>query len=265
MADLQQLGIPTVASASSRLHHQAIKLTFVPNQYCNLGCKYCYLGDLTKNRDTYDDVVTQFHQIAAHLEHQGILIDALLLHGAEISLLPQPVLRELFQAYFDYRASFRSELKALGKRSVSPIHIKTNLYNFHVLRPLYEEFRVSISGSFDLPFSLHEELRVTKRGKSTFDRTRDNVLALADYPYAKGISCVVGTQHLERMDEFIADIEWLDARGFDMCTDFYVMFAYDSANSDFTAQLSQEQMVEFLHRLQEHFAGSKFERAIYYE
>ena len=80
MAELQELGIPFVPSApvdyasetptetpagpltpgltnATRLHHQAIKLTFVPNQYCNLGCKYCYLGDLTENRDTYDDVV----------------------------------------------------------------------------------------------------------------------------------------------------------------------------------------------------------------
>ncbi|MDU0478774.1 SPASM domain-containing protein [Staphylococcus chromogenes] len=251
--------------ADLQLFHQAIKLTFVPNQYCNLGCKYCYLGDLTENRDTYDDVVAQFHAIAGHLEHQGILIDALLLHGAEISLLPQPVLRELFQDYFDYRARHRQALKALGKRTQSPIHIKTNLYNFHVLRPLYEEFQVSISGSFDLPFSLHRELRVTKRGKSTLERTKANVLALASYPYPKGISCVVGKQHLLRIDEFIADIEWLDAQGFDMCTDFYIMFAYDSANADFKSQLSQGEMVEFLHRLQTHFKGTKFEQAIYYE
>ncbi|MEJ6013490.1 SPASM domain-containing protein [Corynebacterium sp. H127] len=251
--------------ADLQLFHQAIKLTFVPNQYCNLGCSYCYLGDLTENRDTYDDVVSQFHLIAGHLEHQGILIDALLLHGAEISLLPQPVLRELFQAYFDYRERYRSELKALGSRTLSPIHIKTNLYNFHVLRPLYEEFRVSISGSFDLPFSLHHELRTTKQGKSTLQRTRDNVLLLKDYPYAKGISCVVGKEHLRRIAEFIADIEWLDEHGFDMCTDFYIMFAYDSANSSYVSQLDQEEMVAFLRALQEHFHGTKFERAIYYE
>lgn len=247
------------------LHHQAITLTFVPNQYCNLGCKYCYLGDLTENRDEYGDVVRQFWAIARHLEHQGVLIDVLLLHGAEISLLPQPVLRELFQAYTDYRDTYRVELKALGKRRQSPIHIKTNLYNFHVLRDLYEEFAVSISGSFDLPFSLHEELRVTKSGKSTLERTRDNVLALASYPYPKQISCVVGTQHLERINEFIADVRWLDDHGFDMVTDFYIMFAYDSANSGFKSQLDQNQMVEFLNHLRAAFGGTKFERAIYYE
>ena len=54
--------------ADLQLFHQAIKLTFVPNQYCNLGCSYCYLGDLTENRDTYDDVVSQFHAIARHLD-----------------------------------------------------------------------------------------------------------------------------------------------------------------------------------------------------
>ncbi|MEJ5920321.1 radical SAM/SPASM domain-containing protein [Corynebacterium sp. H78] len=248
----------------TRLHHKAIKLTFVPNQFCNLGCKYCYLGALTNNRDDSSDVVSQFQQIAAHLEHQGTLINSLLLHGAEISILPAPVLRELFAEYHAYRRHFRGELKALG-RAGAPIHIKTNLYNFHVLRPLFEEFEVSISGSFDLPFSLHEELRVTKGGKSTLQRTLENVQLLGSYPHRKQISCVVGKEHLRRIDEFMDDLEWLDANGFDMATDFYIMFAYDSSNSEYISQLSQDQMVEFYERMLDRFAGTKFERAIYYE
>lgn len=250
--------------SGTRLHHKAIKLTFVPNQFCNLGCSYCYLGDLTENRDDPSDVVSQFHQIANHLDHQGILISSLLLHGAEISTLPVPVLRDLFAAFTEYRAKYRLQLKALGGNGAA-IHIKTNLYNFDKLRPLYEEFEVSISGSFDLPFSLHEKLRTTKAGKSTLKRTINNVLLLAEYPHRKQISCVVGKEHLERVDEFIHDIEWLDEHGFDMVTDFYIMFAYDSVKSDYTSQLTQEEMVEFFEILRKHFEGTKFEQAIYYE
>ncbi|WP_240309229.1 hypothetical protein [Corynebacterium pollutisoli] len=104
------------------LFHRAIKLTFVPNQFCNLGCTYCYLGDLTNNRDDPADVVAEFSRICDHLAHQSILIDQLLLHGAEISTLPEPVLRELFAFYTAYRRTHRLELKALargGRRSTS--------------------------------------------------------------------------------------------------------------------------------------------------
>ena len=178
--------------------------------------------------------------------------------------MPASVLRDLFNAYTEYRSKYRLQLKALGSNGAA-IHIKTNLYNFDKLRPLYEEFEVSISGSFDLPFSLHEKLRTTKAGKSTLKRTINNVLLLGEYPFRKQISCVVGKEHLERIDEFIHDIEWLDEHGFDMVTDFYIMFAYDSVKSDYTSQLNQQEMVEFFEALRLHFEGTKFEQAIYYE
>ena len=263
-ADNATFQAAATTKAGSRLHHKAIKLTFVPNQYCNLGCSYCYLGDLTENKDNPSDVVSQFNRIANHLNHQGILISSLLLHGAEISTLPASVLRDLFNAYTEYRSKYRLQIKALGSNGAA-IHIKTNLYNFDKLKPLYEEFEVSISGSFDLPFSLHEKLRTTKAGKSTLKRTINNVLLLAEYPFRKQISCVVGKEHLERIDEFIHDIEWLDEHGFDMVTDFYIMFSYDSVKSDYTSQLNQQEMVEFFEALRLHFEGTKFEQAIYYE
>ncbi|WP_240309228.1 radical SAM protein [Corynebacterium pollutisoli] len=124
---------------------------------------------------------------------------------------------------------------------------------------------MSISGSFDLPFSLHEKFRVTKAGKSTLRRTVDNVLLLVSYPHRKQISCVVGREHLERIDEFVADLRWLDEHGFDMVTDFYIMFAYDSLNSGDSSQLDQAQMVEFFEGVLDRVRGTKFERAVYYE
>ena len=36
-----------------------IVLVYVPNQYCNYGCKYCYLGKLTDNTDKYSDITSK--------------------------------------------------------------------------------------------------------------------------------------------------------------------------------------------------------------
>ena len=42
-----------------------------------------------------------------------------------------------------------------------------------------KEFNVSISGSLDLPLSLHDEYRVTKGGMGTFNKILDNIKHLA--------------------------------------------------------------------------------------
>ena len=67
-ADNATFQAAVTTKAGFRLHHKAIKLTFVPNQYCNLGCSYCYLGDLTENKDNPSDVV---FTIQSHCEPSG--------------------------------------------------------------------------------------------------------------------------------------------------------------------------------------------------
>lgn len=37
-------------------------LTFVPNSYCNFGCKYCYLGELTYQKEKTSDMAMQFRK-----------------------------------------------------------------------------------------------------------------------------------------------------------------------------------------------------------
>lgn len=246
-----------------QLFHKAVKLTYVPNQFCNLGCKYCYLGHLTENTDKNHDVVPRFRSLLEHLESQGILIYLLMLHGAEVSTLPYAVLEGLFAEYARYCEKYRAQIKALSGQSPK-IHIKTNLYNFDRLQDLFLKYKISISGSFDLPFALHEKLRVTKGGQSTLKRTIQNVLLLKDYPHGRQISCVVGKEHLAQIDAFMDDLVWLDNQGFDMVNDFYIMFAYDSRNADYKSQLDQDEMAAFLQALQNRFKNTKFENAIYY-
>ena len=49
-------------------------------------------------------------------------------------------------------------------------HIKTNLFDIEKHLDTIKKFNVSISGSLDLPFSLHDKYRVTKAGSPTLER-----------------------------------------------------------------------------------------------
>ncbi|QKF86118.1 putative sulfatase maturation enzyme, radical SAM superfamily [Campylobacter blaseri] len=240
-------------------------LTFVPNSFCNFGCKYCYLGKLTENKDKNGDVISSLKKILEKITDDGVLVSSLNLHGAEVTTLPREILEGIFQTYQDYTQKYKVQLKSLNKHGENGIGIKTNLYNFDKLRDLFLKYNVFVSGSFDLPFTHHEKFRVLKNGKSTLDRVRENVLLLSKYPKnLQQISCTIGKFALLHFDEFCDDLEWLDEQGFDMVGKFYIMFIYDSANSHFKTGLSDDEMVLFYEKLLKRFKGTKFEDGIYY-
>lgn len=66
----------------------ARELVFVPNAFCNFGCKYCYLGQLTNTKENTQDMEESFKKIAARLKEQGVLISKVILHGAELTSAP---------------------------------------------------------------------------------------------------------------------------------------------------------------------------------
>ena len=51
-----------------------------------------------------------------------------------------------------------------------------------------KEFNVSISGSLDLPLSLHDEYRITKGNQKTLKRILDNIELMKDIPNKKKVS-----------------------------------------------------------------------------
>lgn len=259
-----------------------INLVYVANQFCNFGCKYCYLGKLTDNKDKYDDIVDSLKRIVGEVEKAGYGINSVSLHGSEPTAIPENILNELFVEVNKITAENQAERavasrpfkEAASKTQSAPNpHIKTNLYNFHKLQPMLERNRVTVSGSFDLPFEMHEKFRVGKNGKSTLDRVLKNIALLKDYKYGKGLSCVVTKEAYERFDDFVRDIKYLHYEvGYDMIHNFYIMFAYDSVSSEEkfgeheegSTMLSQEELVDFYTRLKEAFKGTEFEQAILY-
>ena len=239
-------------------------LTYVPNSYCNFGCKYCYLGKLTEKDNTPEDSVKNLEKIIEEYENSNILINHITFHGAEITTLPNATLDKLFTVCRNYYNSHLMELR--DYRITRPsIGVKTNLYRYDKVRDIFNKHNIATSCSIDLPFRHHREFRVLKDGSDTFDKVYNNILLLnQDTEGNFTMSCTIGIKALEHIDEFIKDIEHLDSIGIDMCRNFYIMFIYDSAYSKVKTGMTDEEQGIFFDKLLEHFKGTKFEQAIYY-
>lgn len=239
-------------------------LTFVPNSYCNFGCKYCYLGKLTDNKTDYSTVDQELKKIIDIYDKFGILLHDISFHGAEVTTLPLPILDKLFKLCYDYQKEHAIMIKSLHG-DYGHISIKTNLYRYDKVADILNKYNVLVSCSIDLPFSHHREFRVLKDGSDTFDKVYNNLILLNKNTNGKFVmSCTIGIKALEHIDEFIKDIEHLDSIGIDMCKCFYIMFIYDSAYSKVKTGMTDEEQGIFFDKLLEHFKGTKFEQAIYY-
>ena len=85
-----------------RIYKDMQTLTYVPNSYCNFGCKYCYLGKLTEKDNTPEDSVKNLEKIIEEYENSNILINHITFHGAEITTLPNATLDKLFTVCRNY-------------------------------------------------------------------------------------------------------------------------------------------------------------------
>ncbi|EHD7756741.1 radical SAM protein [Campylobacter coli] len=240
-------------------------LTFVPNSYCNFACSYCYLGKLTERKEKTTDMAEQFKKIAKKLKDDGVIITEVILHGAELSASPYEHVKELLKAIDEYKKENRFLIRVLSKDSKKGhhyIHLKTNLYFLDRFFELFKKYEVGISASIDLPLRFHEKYRVLKSGKSTLEKTLKMIELLSAYPYFKQISTTMTKEHLN-VDEFIRDVYKLESLGFDMASDFYIMFTYQSANAQGDFQMpSDEDMLSFYKNLREKLKDTKYSFAL---
>ncbi|HEF8196540.1 TPA: radical SAM protein [Campylobacter jejuni] len=240
-------------------------LTFVPNSYCNFACSYCYLGKLTERKEKTTDMAEQFKKIAKKLKDDGVIITEVILHGAELSASPYEHVKELLKAIDEYKKENHFLIRVLSKDSKKGhhyIHLKTNLYFLDRFFELFKKYEVGISASIDLPLRFHEKYRMLKSGKSTLEKTLKMIELLSAYPYFKQISTTMTKEHLN-VDEFIRDVYKLESLGFDMASDFYIMFTYQSANAQGDFQMpSDEDMLSFYKNLREKLKDTKYSFAL---
>lgn len=246
-----------------------IHLLYVPTIFCNMGCRYCYLGELTEEKMQPQKAVDTLRYAIENFTQNGYIPYNLSFHGGEVTTLPIHILEELFALSRDYYDAFTADIRSMGF-DMHPLHIKTNLFNFHKIYDLCDKYEVSISGSVDLPLRLHEKYRVDKQGNSTLEQIQSNLKLLASYPHRKKISCVVTKEHLDAIDEFIQDIKYIHHEiGLDMSR-FNVMFSFDSytnqekfgGQSNETAMLTHDEQVEFYEKIFAAFKGSELDKGM---
>lgn len=243
-----------------------IHLLYVPTLACNLGCRYCYLGDQTSSAILKKDRAQATNTLRQALDaflSAGVLPFNVSLHGGEPTMLPPAVLGELFTIIRQHYLGHFDELTARGFRKSYP-HVKTNLFNFHKLYDLFDHHRVSVSASIDLPLLLHEKYRTTKGGKPWLKRTLDNLRLLARYPHAAKISSTLYREHLENIPALIADI-WKIHReiGFDM-NNFNFMFGFETELSrnrygDSVREIPEAVQARFYEVMRDEFMGTELE------
>lgn len=245
----------------------------MPTLFCNLSCRYCYLGDQTSRTTLKADAgicVSTLTTVLQKLLADDVLPFNVSLHGGEVTTLPPAVLEQLFQVINRHYLDHFDILHALGHRKGTP-HLKTNLLNFHTLYDLFVQQRVSVSASIDLPLTLHGRYRVDCQGASTLQRTLDNLRLLARYPHSKKISATLYRQHLQDIPALIDDI-WQIHREicFDM-NNFNIMFGFGSdlncrkfegAVESSLQQATEQEQLALYHALHDAFVGTELEEGL---
>lgn len=246
---------------------QTIHLLYVPTVFCNLDCSYCYLGEQTSIAHLREDIhraVSTLKYALNKFENAGILPFNVSLHGGEVTTMPPKVLAALFTEIRSHYLRHFDALNSLGYRKIEP-HIKTNLYKFAPLYALFEQHKVSISASIDLPLRLHDAYRLQRSGRGWLKRTKENLKLLATYPHKKKISATLSAVHLDYIDEIIEDIWFIHNEiGFDM-NQMNLMFAFESElntidpNKIVLKAATKDKQMALYHALTEHFMGTELE------
>lgn len=240
-----------------------IHLLYVPTMNCNMRCKYCYLGENTNELKSDKGYLETLRFAVDKFAAADVIPFNISLHGGEVTTLSKDDFRSIVAYISDYYQKNRSLLLENGFKVGQP-HIKTNLYSIERHLDAIREFNVSISGSLDLPLSMHDEYRVTKGEKGTLDTILKNVQLLSELPNRKKVSSTIFHEHFEKLDEIVRDIRYLDEHTCLNMNDFNFMVGFTPQNESgvrLTA-LSEDEQVILYDRMHEEFRGSSLEEGL---
>ena len=237
-----------------------IHLLYVPTMACNMACRYCYLEDETRDTpDAHTPLETLRHTVEKCRE-ENIVPFNISLHGGEVTCLSPADFEELAAYIHDYYEENRGLLTGAGFQVGRP-HIKTNLLALDRHIDAIREYGVSVSGSIDLPLSLHRKYRVGKDGKDTLPKILENVSLMAQLPNHKKVSATIFREHLEMIDEVIRDIWYLYENTCLDMMDFNFMIGFENSRGLLHA-LTQEEQVVFYEKIRDAFLGTPLEEGL---
>ena len=228
---------------------------------CNMGCRYCYLKENTIDLKQDDKYLETLKYAVQKFRESNIIPFNISLHGGEVTTLSKKDFHDIIKFINDYYIENEDVITSGGFKIGRP-HIKTNLFNIDKHIDTIKEFDVSISGSIDLPFSLHDKYRLTKGGGKTLDKILNNVKLFEDIPNKKKVSATIFKEHYDRIDEIIDDIKFLDKNTCLDMNDFNFMIGFNSSADDILTPLSEEEQVIFYKRMQEAFRGTSLDYGV---
>lgn len=234
-----------------------IHLLYVPTMNCNLQCSYCYLGESTVDSHCPYGALDTLRYTVDKLRQADVVPFNISLHGGEVTTLSKEDFRDVIAYVDSYYRENRDLLTENGFRVGKP-HIKTNLYGLDRHIDTIRQYDVSISGSLDLPLSLHRQYRRTKGGGETLEKILANVALLETLPNRKKVSATLFREHFDRLDEIVNDIRYLHEN---TCLDmndfnFMIGFASRQAPEGSLTPLSQQEQVQLYHRMRQEFENT---------
>lgn len=243
------------------MKYKYIHLLYVPTMACNMACKYCYLEDNTKDEwNKYNSLETLKYAIDKFKKSDVIPFN-ISLHGGEVTTLNKDEFHDLIKYISDYYKKNKKIITDGGFKIGMP-HIKTNLYNLAPHIDTIKKYNVSISGSLDLPLSLHDEYRITKGNKKTLDRILSNIELLKDIPNKKKVSATIFKEHYDHLDEIISDIKYLHKNTCLDMNDFNFMIGFDYNSNGLLHHISENEQVNFYKRMHQEFDGTDLDYGV---
>lgn len=240
-----------------------IHLLYVPTTECSLRCSYCYLDEHPPI--TAADPVDTIAAIVEKLASARVVPFAISLHGGEVTCL-KPDTFERLVAFIDrYYREQGDRIREAGFKPGRP-HIKTNLYGIERHLDAIARYEVSVSGSIDVPFSLHDAYRRTPDGRPTLERILENLELLRNVPGRRKASATLFHEHVVRTDEIVRDLRFLHEN---TCLDmnafnFMVGFSTQTQNKTRNAltPLSHDEQVAFYRRMHAEFDGTDLDAGV---
>src|SRR5574344_71333 len=231
---------------------------YVPTMNCNMKCKYCYLKENTKDLKRDDKYLQTLDYAITKLKASNVIPFNISLHGGEVTTLSKKNFASLIKYIDDYYKENKELIEKNGFKT-SNVHIKTNLYNLEKHIETIRKYNVSISGSLDLPFSLHEKYRVTKGNEKTLDKILQNIKLLENIPNKKKVSATIFKEHYDKLDEIIKDIKYLDKNTCLDMNEFNFMIGFTTSDSDLLHKMSEEEQVDLYNKINKEFENTSLE------
>lgn len=242
------------------MNYKFIHLLYVPTLACNMGCKYCYLEDNTVSQGSMNPLNTLKYAVDKFKEN-NVLPFNISLHGGEVTTLSKDDFHDIIKYISEYYKENKDIIQEAGFTLGNP-HIKTNLYSLDKHIDTIKKYNVSVSGSLDLPFSLHDQFRLTKGNQKTLDRILKNIELLKDIPNKKKVSATIFKEHYEHIDEIIEDIKYLDEHTCLDMNDFNFMIGFDYNSCGLLHPITEDEQVKFYKKMHEVFDGTSLEKGV---